>query len=192
MPQKKWEKFFDRNGRFYMLPHEDIKKAISKFKENKVLSILEIGCSNGNNLIELAREKFILTGIDFSPSACRIAETWLKEKQLDGKVYVADFHEDLNTFDKGKFDAVVSIKTLHYHKDIKQFEKILSDIHKLIKQDGLLYLVLPSKDTVIIQPDVPQNFYSEEELKTTLSAFFDLEEIYQDSEKSWVIFAKAK
>ncbi|MCA9385998.1 class I SAM-dependent methyltransferase [Candidatus Dojkabacteria bacterium] len=189
---KKWNEFYKNNDRFYLLPHEDLSKFIDLLGEHDVLNILDLGCGTGCNLLPLAEAGFMVTGIDYAPSAAHLAEDWLREKGLEGKVYIADFKEDLIQFSKDEFDALVSINSIHYLEDPKELEDILGGINRVVKEGGLAMFVVPSNQTAIIQPSVTQVYFEKEFLESVVSAYFDILELYQDSHNSWVILARNK
>lgn len=189
---KTWNGFYQENDKFYLVEHEELEKAINVFKQKDTLAVLDLGCGSGRHLVTLAENDFLVTGLDYSPSAAHLAEEWLEEKGLQGKVYVSDFRKNLNSFKTDEFDAVVSIESLQYLDDEKELEDILGEINRILKKEGKLFLILPSKHSVILQPSVSQVLFDEDVLKSLLSAYFEINEFYQDQNKSWVIFATNK
>ncbi|MBP9758293.1 class I SAM-dependent methyltransferase [Candidatus Dojkabacteria bacterium] len=186
----KWTSFFNEHGRFYILPHQDFKDVINYFKEQEVYNIIDIGCGTGRHLVQLAQEGFNVTGIDFSPAAGQIAEKWLEEKDLKGKVYVADFREELVNFKTDEFDAGVAVNTLQYIESPDQIEGIFSEINRIVKTEGPIFIVLPSDMSLIIQPDVMQVFFDKDTLEPIVDKYFDVIDLYKDKEKCWVIMGK--
>ncbi|KAF9162132.1 hypothetical protein DFQ26_003845 [Actinomortierella ambigua] len=102
--------------------------------EKETCSVLDLGCGNGHLLLDLAELGFEdLTGIDYSPSAIRLANSIAKDKELDGVIRYAavDFLAEKETLewsrqgadgepkkfkvllDKGTYDAI----SLHQKKD---------------------------------------------------------------------------
>lgn len=189
---REWNKFYKNNGRFYLLPHPDIQRAIEKFKENDAFKVLDVGCGSGRNLVPLAQGNLMVTGIDFAPAAGHLAEEWLREKGLEGKVYIGDYKKDLVSFKKDEFDAVVSINSLQYVEEVKDLEDSLGEINRVLKENGKLFLVLPSPRTIIFQPQVTQSFFDKQIIESLLSAYFEIDEIYTDEDKAWVVFATNK
>lgn len=189
---KKWNKFYRQYGRFYLLPHEELEKAIGIFEKEDILNILDVGCGSGRHLIELAEKNFKVTGVDYSPAAAHEAEQWLHEKGLPGKVYIGDYKHDLKSFEDDEYDAVVSINSLQYLDSVKELEDIFVEINRVIKEGGKLFLVLPSNHSVIMQPTVPQIFVNENDLRSMLSAYFEIHELYEGNEKEWIVFATNK
>ncbi|MBD3363389.1 methyltransferase domain-containing protein [Candidatus Dojkabacteria bacterium] len=185
---KKWNKFYRKQGRFYLLPHPDFKKVVDIFKEDKILKIIDIGCGSGRHLIELAENDFLVTGLDYSPIAGHIAEDWLHQKDLKGKVYIGDYEEDLKHFEDESFDAAISVNSLQYVDSIEKLQHILKEIRRILRKNAKFFLVFPSQSTLIIQPNTTQLLLEKHEIEAVISKFFNIHEFYQDQNKAWVIF----
>lgn len=190
--QHKWTEFFRNKGKFYLLPYTDFEEVIKYFKSEDVLNVLDIGCGSGRHLIAMAQEGFSVTGIDFSPAAGQIAEQWLKEKDLEGKVYVADFHQELSNFKTEEFDSVIAINSLQYIDSPEKIKPIFAEINRIVKTGGPIFIVVPSEISLIIQPDVMQVFFDKTTIEPLAQEYFDIVDLYKDKEKSWVIMAKNK
>ena len=159
---KKWNKFYRQYGRFYLLPHEELEKAIGIFEKENILNILDVGCGSGRHLIELAEKN------------------------------IGEYKHDLKSFEEDEFDAVISVNSLQYLDSVKDLEDILVEINRVTKEGGKLFLVLPSRHSIIMQPSVPQIFVNENDLRSILSAYFEIHELYEGNEKEWVVFATNK
>lgn len=72
---------------------------------------IDLGCGVGSEAIYLARNGFDVTGVDFSPTAIKLA----RDKAHDAGVEVAFFEDDLTNLRHvdGTFDLVVDIGGLH-------------------------------------------------------------------------------
>lgn len=189
---QKWDKFYKDNGRFYLLPHPELKNLIKLLKDLGFYKVLDIGCGSGNNLIKLAEEGFDVTGIDYSVVGAHLAEEHLKKKNLMGKVYTGDYQKSLKHFSPKSFDSVISINSLQYITETEIFNNIISEISNLIMPKGVLFLVVPSNKTIIIEPNLEQMYWQEDKLKKIISDHFDIKHSYIDSNKSIVILATNK
>jgi ubiquinone/menaquinone biosynthesis C-methylase UbiE len=132
------------------------------------------------------------TGIDISPSAGQLAESWLKEKGLDGKVFVGNYKTELRNFQDNTFDGAIAINSLHHLQDKEELHEIYFEIGRVCKRQSTLFLVIPSKSTEILEPDVERLFFSDSEIKDITEKYFELMDIYQDDQNAWVIIAKNK
>ncbi|HEC65142.1 MAG TPA: class I SAM-dependent methyltransferase [bacterium] len=188
---KKWNQFYNKHGRFYIQPHPLAERIANRFKTYKVRNVLDMGSGTGRHLVYFAGEGFNLTGIDFSPSAVELAKKWLAQKSLSAEVNIADIHEHINGAVDASYDAVIAVNSLQYSSD-KQFDTVITEVNRILKEGGLFWLVVPSKETKIDDINKGQVFYSEEQLKGKLSKTFRILEFARDKNKSFSILAQEK
>ena len=189
--QNTWEQFYNEHGRFYLLPHPAIKRLINLLRAYKVKKVADLGCGNGRHLIALAEEGFQINGLDISPAAVEMARDWLAEKGLEGEVEIADLHEEIKSYKNASFDAVIAVNSLNYDTH-EQFYNTLKEINRILKNQGIFFLVVPSKQTVIRKPDLEQLFFNEEALRLALVENFKILELNQDDDKNFVVIAQEK
>lgn len=183
-----WEQHYLENGRFHNDPHPMLRAAINMFKVHNVKTVVDLGCGSGRHLVPLAEEGFDVQGIDFSPSAVDLAQKWLMEKGLEGRASVADIHEEVKVFKDGSFDAVVAVDSLHYQSSA-EFIDTLHEINRLLKTDGLFFLVVPSK---LSKEQDPQDIFkfNEPALKHALEDTFKVLEWRVDERKHFALLAQ--
>ncbi len=126
-----WSETFNVN-RATLIPRPETELLIYKiikFFNNKNINILDIGTGSGCILLSILKElKFSIgTGIDISNSAIKVAISNAKKLKLSNRVKFKVF--DINKFDLGKYDLIVSnppyIPTMEIKKlskDIRNFE----------------------------------------------------------------------
>ncbi len=126
-----WSETFNVN-RATLIPRPETELLIYKiikFFNNKNINILDIGTGSGCILLSILKElKFSIgTGIDISNSATKVAISNAKKLKLSNRVKFKVF--DINKFDLGKYDLIVSnppyIPTMEIKKlskDIRNFE----------------------------------------------------------------------
>ena len=165
------KKFF-WNSEFYitndtLIPRPDtelvIENVLSLTKQKNIINILDIGIGSGCILLSVLKERknFYGTGIDISKKCLNISKINAINLQVDSRLKL--YKSDVDKFNLGKYDLIVSnppyIKTnkLKYlEKDVVEFEPILaldggldglSEIRKvvtksseLIKKGGKLVL----------------------------------------------------
>ncbi len=108
-------------------------------KENS--SILDVGCGNGRFFEIIKDKKISYTGIDTSSKFISIA----KEKYpstSSGQAQVKFFRANAVElpFGNDSFDVAVSFAVLHHIPSKKLREEFLSEIHRVLKKDGVLIL----------------------------------------------------
>ncbi|MBN1915809.1 class I SAM-dependent methyltransferase [Candidatus Dojkabacteria bacterium] len=187
---KKWSDFYRKHGRFYLKEHEYFERIANRFKTYDVHSIFDMGCGTGRHTISFAEKGFSVLGVDFSPAAIQLTRDWLQSKNLHAELLIADIHEHIAGIADSSFDAVVAVHTLEYSSD-KQFDDILREINRILKDGGLFWLVVPSKDTEKNKMS-DHLILEEKDIKNKLSRTFRVLEFAKDSDGSFSILAQEK
>jgi 2-polyprenyl-3-methyl-5-hydroxy-6-metoxy-1,4-benzoquinol methylase len=138
--------------------------------------VLDAACGSGYGSAILAKRAKKVYGIDNSK------KTILLAKLRYGKENISFLQMDcLNlNFKRNMFDKVISLETLEHLKDP---EKFLGEVKKVLKKDGLFIVSTPNgkdnKDEFAL-PDNPWHFkdYSVEEFKRLLREYFRKVDIY--------------
>ena len=191
MPHKKWEQFYQDNQRFHLEPHEMLSKVITHLRELDTHKVLDLGCGSGRHLIALAEEGFAVEGIDFSPAAVDLAQNWLQEKGFDYRVSIADLHEEIKSLEKDSFGGILAIDSIHYGS-FQDFQNSLREINRLLVTGGLLFLVVPTKNSIITRQSTEQLFFSEEKIRNILADHFKIIELKIDTNNDIAVIATEK
>lgn len=94
--------------------------------------VLDLGCGYGENCVEFGkRGANKIVGIDISEKMLRVA---LEENKKDNIEYIKIAMEDISIITE-RFDIIISSLAVHY---IKDFNKLLKDIYKLLIAEGIL------------------------------------------------------
>jgi len=112
---------------------------IQKILPEKNSSILDIGCGNGGLLCELKKNGFNnLTGLD--PSQNCVSN--IKEKGINAYQggISSDNYDDESIFLNKKFDFII---LSHVFEHIYDLQVAVSNIQKLLNNNGLLYIEVP-------------------------------------------------
>jgi len=135
--------------------------------------ILDLGCGTGEliRLIEKEEANSKIFGIDYSKKNILTCNLKNNKKNISFKVGVAE----KIPFKKNYFDEVYCIEVLEHVKDL---EKSLKEIKRVLKNRGKLILSVPLKESEVIlkkfNPNYPKQighnrFFSKEDLKKILS-----------------------
>ncbi len=122
-----------------------------KYKESG--NLLDIGCAYGE-FLQVAQNRFRVTGIDVSRHAISKAKTHVPE----GTFKVVDTNGKTLPFTDMSFDAVTCFDVIEH---LKSTEKLFSEIRRVLKKSGVLFLTTPGHGTVFsgffgkIVPDDP-------------------------------------
>ena len=112
---------------------EEILK-ITKNKSN--LNILDIGVGSGCILLSVLKEKrgFSGTGIDISSKCLKVCKNNINRLEVSNKIKL--FKSDVDNFNHGKYDLIISNPPYIKKLDLKYLEKDVIDFEPKIALDG--------------------------------------------------------
>lgn len=118
----------------YLMPY------IGKFIEiDRGLSVLEVGCGDGGNLLPFSARACRTVGIDISENRIRDAVTFFEKKNAGGEFIRADVLE-LDGYD-GSFDIVLCHDVIEHVGDK---HSLLVRMARFLKPSGLLFVAFPA------------------------------------------------
>jgi ubiquinone/menaquinone biosynthesis C-methylase UbiE len=138
----------------------------------ETLRILDAGCGNGQDLrkmMELGIRPENCYGIDFNEDVVNFAK-----KNSPSAMSFAKSEMEAIPFEDSFFDLVFSFNTLTNHYDDDTIRKIISEIRRVIKDDGLLILILTLSDKPVLTQGVggmPVRLFELNELKKLCEPF---------------------
>jgi len=133
--------------------------------------ILDLGCGGGDHSAYYAEKGYDVTSVDLSEGMIALC----KEKGLKD-VRIMDI-EDID-FPNNTFDGVWAVSSL-LHVPKKKFKKVVDDIHRIMKDNGILYVCVKEGDGEEIHLDEnfgTKRFFSkwrEDELKEQFKDRFE-------------------
>tara|TARA_B100002052_G_C15856697_1_gene587895 strand:- start:810 stop:1517 length:708 start_codon:yes stop_codon:yes gene_type:complete len=110
---------------------------------SKKIDICEIGCFGGNNLRFFFEKNYNVFGVDVNNNIIKMCKKNLKRLNYKIKKFNLEVGDNLNIPFKRKFDAIVSINTIHYSSGRNIF-KVLKYLKGKIKKNGLLIIETPA------------------------------------------------
>lgn len=140
-----WENLFLTRREWGTYPPEELVRFMARnYPAGQVrerLRVLEIGCGPGPNLCYLAREGFLVSGIDCSATALDMAR-----KKLFAECLPTDSeHLDLRLGNFSSlpwadrvFDAVIEVAAL-YANPLYEIRRTIAEIHRCLKPGGLFF-----------------------------------------------------
>lgn len=100
--------------------------------------LLEVGCGDGDFLVEAEEAGFIVTGVELAPSACDQARARLKHGEVVcGLLEKSGLEEE-------SFDLCVLSDVIEHVRDPLAF---LGEVHRLLKPGGAIFIATPSLDS---------------------------------------------
>ena len=136
MWDKGWESIFSENE-YGKYPSEELIRFVAinyyKVPNRNDIKILEIGSGTGPNLWYLAREGFMVVGVEGSLSGVEKTKERLKKESLTAEVFVGDV---MNlTFEDNSFDCVIDMECLCANT-FKDSLIILDEVLRVLKLNG--------------------------------------------------------
>ena len=104
---------------------------------------LDLGCGLGRHSVYMAKHGFDVTAVDLSENGVKYTTDWATKENLDVKACVSNMLE--LPFDDSSFDCIISYHVI-YHTDTEGFIKVLQEIHRVLRQNGEIFLTLNSKN----------------------------------------------
>ena len=137
--EKWWNERYKQEGFiWHKNPSKCIETGLDYLKEHNVSTILDLPCGYGRDSNFLSKQGFEVTGIDRSKEAIKIAQNWANQDGIQIKFEVGDATN--LPYPDNSFDAIVSNRFLHLVYDDNQQKKVISEIKRVLKDDGLVIL----------------------------------------------------
>ncbi len=117
------------------------------------MRVLDAGCGYGRNLVYLLREGFDISAVDASAEAVEHVRQLARSLQPD--LAPTNFRQallDKLPFAYATFDVVLCNSVLHFAEDEAHFDRMLTDLWRVLKPGGLFFCRIGSR----IGMDFPQ------------------------------------
>lgn len=139
---KAWD--WDKNSdKFWYTPSEESYFLINRWKEKGFKSFLDLGCGRGRHSIQFAKEGFDVNSNDLSEVAVKGLNEWAEKEKLNITASVGNM---INlAYEDNTFDCLLAYHVIS-HTDSKGIIKIISEIKRVLKEDGEFYITFCSKN----------------------------------------------
>ncbi len=125
--------------------------------DHKNKRVLDIGCGTGTTCFYFASKGSNVLGIDVSRNAIKLANTNAKRLGLKTRTkFILASYPELDL--KDKYDLIVCSEILEH---IKDHEKALKKIHKLLLKDGLVVFSIPLTSSFLYRKKLLNKFDKE-------------------------------
>ena len=133
-----WKDEFNVNENV-LIPRPDteliIEQILKIYKNKKSIRVLEIGVGSGVHFICPEREKrFIGVGIDIDKKCLKVCKNNIKKLKLNNKINL--YKSDIDNFNYGKYDLIISNPPYIKSTDFKYLEKDVSKFEPKLALDG--------------------------------------------------------
>lgn len=189
---KPWDWSRNRDD-IWHVPSEDSHYLINHWKEKGYVNFLDLGCGLGRHSFQFAAAGFTVHALDLSSEAVEFVERKSFEKGVSVNASAGDMTE--LPYSNGFFDCLLAYHVLS-HTDTPGMRKVISEIARVMKPGGEVFISLCSKDTwsyreagfpvidensVIKVEDGPENgvphFFADREIIDSLFARFDIQSL---------------
>lgn len=185
-----WDEIFRRQGRVYEAPALIMSEIAERLRRQGCRRVLDLGCGSGRHVVYLARQGFLMTGLDNSPTALRLTGEWAAAERLEAALVRADMRAPLPLAEAG-FDALVTTQVIH-HARLAGVRRTAAEIGRVVRQGGMLFITVPltpdpDDEFEAIEPGtlvpitgrergLPHHFFTTDELCSILPQFRVLQE----------------
>ena len=166
----------------WLEPAMEIPWLTLRWKKAGFKAVLDNGCGPGRHAMFFAREGLSATGMDKSDQAREYLTAWAKAENLPVSVVEGNILK--MPFESGSFDAVLDYNA-SYHMCAEDFYHAISEIHRVLKPGGELYMTLLSQNDVKFKSAPPEDHLDE----FTLSHAGSTPHFYGKKESLGEIFA---
>ena len=186
--KREWDEYFENGTYIEWVPHESLVRFVARWLKGtnpEKIKVLDHGCGAGRHTVYLAEKGYNTYGVDISSKGLEIVRQRLASKCLKTDLKQGSIYE--LPYPSHYFEAVVSVGVLD-HILFKNAKVAISEISRVLKAKGLLYLTLRSsrdtgcgqgeeieRNTFMIPEDaeagIPQHFYTKEEIMELLQNF---------------------
>ena len=139
-----WE-IVEKDNRFWNTPAKEVYFLAQNWKDKGYNEFLDVGCGFGRNSIFMAKQNFNVSTFDLSEYSVETTKQKAKEQNVVLKnICVADM---LNMpYQDNSFDCLLAMNVIS-HTDKIGFNKILSEIKRVLKPNGEAYFTVGSKES---------------------------------------------
>jgi SAM-dependent methyltransferase len=135
-----WDKIYKNKGLSYVSNLSSWNDIVNFLKDKKIKKVLDVGCGTGAHLMKLAKEGFVVVGIDKSSEAILIAKKLFDKENIKAKLVVGDIHNRF-PFGKESFEAVISLRTLN-HGDFLKIRRTVLEIERVLVKKGIVFITV--------------------------------------------------
>ena len=134
-----WNSIAEEWNKFKKIPDPKVADFVAKAKGN----LLDLGCGSGRNF---TKTEAIIYGIDFSEKMIQLAGKKAKELKIKHYMIIQDIHSGKLPFEDNFIDKAICIATLHCIKGKTNRQKILKELHRIIKPKAQLLIKVWNKN----------------------------------------------
>ena len=184
----KYSKFIDSDGWRYRYLRKSQSNVISLLNIKENMNFLDIGCGTGwalGKIAEISNGQSSYYGIDLSSAMIFKAQENFKNRK---NFHFIKANAESIPLEDNFFDVIICTNSFHHYLHP---EKALSEMHRLLKNGGRLYLLDPTSDSIIMKfVDKVIRFFEPEHVKLYSSKEF--KQLFNNAGLKYITFEKVK
>lgn len=150
---KEWDWKQNQDG-FWLEPSEESYYTAARWKKQGFQTLLDFGCGLGRHAIFFAKQGFSVSAFDLSAEAVQSLTDWASRESLEIPVTQCDMLS--LPYADASFDCLYAFHVIS-HTDSQGIKQILSEISRVVRPNGEVFLTLCAKDTwSFCKADYPQ------------------------------------
>lgn len=106
--------------------------------------VLDLGSGNGQNSIKASRIAKNVIGIEIDDDLIKIAKNTVKDRRAQNVRFISGDLEGKIPFRNNSFNKIIFLDVLEH---LKKRDEVLSEVCRVLKPRGLLFVGVPNKDT---------------------------------------------
>lgn len=139
-----WEIVRDDKNCIWKNPSVESYYLLDRWKRQNKKNFLDLGCGLGRHSILFGKNGFEVYCFDISENAIKRTKEWAEEEMLNLHYEIGDM---LNLpYENNSMDCILCRNVIS-HSDTEGVKKIISELKRVLKNNGECYLTLGSKDT---------------------------------------------
>ena len=188
---KAWDAIWrtEEGRRWWLEPEPWVVSRLTRFKNEGVQRVLDLGCGLGRHSVLLATEGFQVYGLDNSPAGLQFALQWAEREGVPVGLALAEMGQ--LPYARDSFDLIVAWNVI-YHGTLESIRQTVAEVERCLRPGGYLLCSLIStrnehcgvgqeieKGTYVIsdheEKNVPHHYFDQAEIEMLLRAFTLLE-----------------
>lgn len=139
-----WEIVRDDKNCIWKNPSVESYYLLDRWKRQNKKNFLDLGCGLGRHSILFGKNGFEVYCFDISENAIKRTKEWAEEEMLNLHYEIGDM---LNLpYENNSMDCILCRNVIS-HSDTEGVKKIISELKRVLKNNGECYLTLGSNDT---------------------------------------------
>lgn len=107
-------------------------------------TVLDLGSGNGQNSLKTAKIASKVIGVEVDENLIKISQRSAKQKKMKNVRFIRGDLEKILPFKNSSFSKILILDVLEH---LYKREQILSEIRRVLKLNGLVFIGVPNKDT---------------------------------------------